>query len=288
MNMTELKRGNTFFGSMDSIDGADMVLMGIPYDCTASFRPGARFAPREIRNYAIEGIEEFSFHFGKSIDEISFYDAGDLPVMCGSPAAMVEEVREAAESFISKGKRLVSLGGEHLVTFPLFMAYKKHYSEFTFLHLDAHADLREGFLGDDLSHASVMNLCLKNGLSRIIQYGIRSGSREEFEMRKSDSRIVSALTIDDIEKALRPGENIYFSIDVDFFDPGFFPGTGTPEPGGFAYNDFLRIADILKKKNVKIIGADIVELAPQIDATGNSTVFAAKLLRDLLFCMSKD
>ncbi|MGL4370487.1 MAG: arginase family protein, partial [Spirochaetota bacterium] len=129
--MTELKRGMAFFGSQDSIEGADIVLMGIPYDCTASFRPGARFAPREIRSYAAEGIEEFSFHFEKSIDDISFYDAGDLPIMCGSPAPMVEAAREAAESFVSQGKRLVSLGGEHLVTYPLFLAYKKHFDNFT-------------------------------------------------------------------------------------------------------------------------------------------------------------
>ena len=283
--MDEIKRGLPFFGSQETIDNADIVLMGIPYDCTASFRPGARFAPREIRGFASEGIEEFSFHFGKSIEEVSFYDAGDLPFMSGSPEAMVKDTWDMANCFLAQGKRLISLGGEHLVTYPLFLAYKKFHESFTIVHLDAHADLRRGYMGDSLSHASVMNLCLENGLSRLIQFGIRSGSRDEFEYRKNDRRIVAAKSIAEIDAALTSGEKIYFSIDVDFFDPGFFPGTGTPEPGGFCYNDFLAVCDILRKKKVQIIGADIVELAPQIDPTGNSTVFTAKLLRDLLMCM---
>ncbi|HEY1406794.1 MAG TPA: agmatinase [Spirochaetota bacterium] len=285
--MSELTRGIPFFGSKDSVDDADIVLMGIPYDCTASFRPGARFAPREMRSYALEGIEEFSFALERSIEECSFYDAGDLPVICGAPSVMVERARAAAAQFVDQGKRMLTLGGEHLITYPVFLAYAAHSTDFTILHLDAHADLREGYLGDDLSHASVMNLCLKKGLPKLIQYGIRSGSREEFEMRRTDARIVAAQTLSDIEKALSPGEKVYLSIDVDFFDPGFFPGTGTPEPGGYSYNEFLSVVKILEKRNVKLVGADIVELAPQIDSTGNSTVFAAKLLRDLLIVMGK-
>jgi agmatinase len=239
-----------------------------------------------MRSYALEGIEEFSFHFGKSIDEISFYDAGDLPVMCGSPSAMVDTVYDTADAFLVQGKKLISLGGEHLVTYPIFKAYRKHFGDFTIVHLDAHADLREGYLGDDLSHASVMNLCLKNGLPKIIQYGIRSGSREEYEMREIDQRIVAANSVSAVADALQPGEKVYLSIDVDFFDPGFFPGTGTPEPGGFSYNDFLQVIGVMAEKKIIFIGGDIVELAPQIDPTGNSTVFAAKLLRDLLISTS--
>jgi agmatinase len=284
--MSDLIRGNIFFCSKDSLAESEFVLIGIPYDCTASFRPGARFAPREIRNYAIESIEEFSFSFGKSIEETRFYDAGDLPVMCGSPSAMVEAVQKEVAAFLSSGKKVISIGGEHLVSYPVFLAYQQVYKNFTIIHLDAHADLREGYLGDELSHASVMNLCLKKGLAKLIQYGIRSGSRDEYTMRANDKRIIAADTINDIEKSLSAGEKVYLSIDVDFFDPGFFPGTGTPEAGGYSYNDFLAVMKALKKKNVALIGADIVELAPQIDSSGNSTVFAAKLLRDLLIASS--
>jgi agmatinase len=284
--MSDLVRGNVFFCSKDSLEESEFVLIGIPYDCTASFRAGARFAPREIRNYAAEAIEEFSFYFGKSIEETGFYDAGDLPVMCGSPSAMVEAVTKEVSVFLSSGKKVIAIGGEHLVSYPVFLAYRQVYDTITIVHLDAHADLREGYLGDDLSHASVMNLCLKKGCAKLIQYGIRSGSRDEYALRKNDKRIISAETIDDIEGALTAGEKVYLSIDVDFFDPGLFPGTGTPEAGGYAYNDFLAVMKALKKKNIELIGADIVELAPQIDSTGNSTVFAAKLLRDLIIASS--
>jgi agmatinase len=284
--MSELVRGNIFFCSKDSLNESEFVLIGIPYDCTASFRAGARFAPREIRNYAVEAIEEFSFYFGKSIEETNFYDAGDLPVMCGSPSAMVDAVQKEVTALLSSGKKVISIGGEHLVTYPVFLAYKQVYENFTIVHLDAHADLREGYLGDELSHASVMNLCLKKGLLKLIQFGIRSGSRDEYAMRQNDKRIISAKTISDIENSLSAGEKVYLSIDVDFFDPGYFPGTGTPETGGYTYNDFLAVMKALNKKNVELIGADIVELAPQIDSTGNSTVFAAKLLRDLLIASS--
>jgi agmatinase len=280
-------RGIPFFGSRDSVDDTDIVLMGIPYDCTASFRPGARFGPREIRGYAVEGIEEFSFALERSIEECSFYDAGDLSVMCGSPSAMVKRVRSEAEKLINAGKRLVAIGGEHLITWPIFLAYGARTKEFTIIHLDAHADLREGYLGDELSHASVMNLCLGAGLRKLVQYGVRSASREEFERRKKDSRIVAARSLEDVNTSIESGEKIYISIDVDFFDPGFFPGTGTPEPGGYGYDDFLALARLLQQKKVHIIGADIVELAPQIDPTGNSTVFASKLLRDLIILMDE-
>jgi agmatinase len=280
-------RGIPFFGSRDTIADADIVLMGIPYDGTASFRPGARFAPREIRGYAVEGIEEFSFALERSIEECSFYDAGDLPVMCGSPSLMVERVRSEVEKFTSAGKRLIALGGEHLITWPVFLAYGARAKEFTVLHFDAHADLREGYLGDELSHASVMNLCLGAGLRKLIQYGVRSASREEFERRKNDNHIIAARSLEDVSTSIESGEKIYISIDVDFFDPGYFPGTGTPEPGGYGYNDFLALARLLRTKKVRLVGADIVELAPQIDPTGNSTVFASKLLRDLIILMDE-
>ncbi len=113
------------------------------------------------------------------------------------------------------------------------------------------------------------------------------GSREEYQLREGDKRIVSAQSAQDISAAIETGAKVYLTIDVDFFDPGFFPGTGTPEAGGAAYGDFISVVRALQLRNVKIVGADLVEFAPQIDSTGNSTVFAAKLLRDLLISIDE-
>ncbi len=274
-----------FISSKENRENADIIIAGIPYDCTSSYRAGSRFGPRELRNYSYEAIEEFSFYQNRSLDDISFCDIGDLEVMVGNPANMVETVVEAVKPFLEAGKRVVSIGGEHLVTFPLFLAHKETYPEFTMIHLDAHADLREGYAGDQLSHASVMKLCLDNGLEKLIQLGIRSGTKEEYEMRQTDHRIIPALNLEDVADALEEGEVVYISIDLDYFDPSFVPGTATPEAGGASFHDFMKFLNILSDKKCRIIGADIVELAPDIDKTGMSTAFTAKLLRELLISL---
>jgi len=285
MNNVSIPR---FIGSLDSSEKAKIIVAGFPYDCTSSFRSASRFAPREIRAYSEEGIEDFSFYSGRGLDEVSFFDAGDMEVMVGRPDTMVRDVEKTALALMDRGRKLVGIGGEHLVAYPLFLASRKIFGDFTMLHLDAHADLREGYAGDEFSHASVMNLCLKNGLKKLVQFGIRSGTREEYKMRSEDKRIFPAKSLEDLDKTLTKNEKIYLSLDVDFFDPGYFPGTGTPEAGGYSFNDFVSILKILQNKNVEIIGADIVELAPEIDPSKASTVFAARVLREILIAMTPD
>lgn len=293
-----------FIGSRPTMEGCDIVMAGIPYDATSSFRAGSRFAPREIRAYSDEALEDFSFHCDRSLADISFFDAGDLPLMVGNPSLMVSEVRrsvleltvgspEVAENGAGKtayeltltNRRLLAIGGEHLVTYPVFLALREIYPDFTILQLDAHADLRERYAGDALSHSSVMRLCLQEGLKRLVQYGVRSGTREEYLMRQKDDRIVPAAGIADIEKVLKEGELVYLSIDLDFFDPAFMPGTGTPEAGGNTFRDYLDILALLRRRNIHLIGADVVELTPDIDHSKASTAFAAKVVRELLLAM---
>lgn len=280
-------RIDKFTGSLASIDKAEIVVAGFPYDCTASFRAGARFAPKEIRSCSRLAIESFSFYFARDLDEANFFDAGDMDVMLGDPGEMVAQVQETASGLLKKVPKLVAIGGEHLITYPLFLATKKKHPQFSILHLDAHADLAEELFGATLSHGTVMYLCLQNGLDKLIQYGIRSGSKEEYYLRKEDPRIIPAVSIEEIDEALTEGEKIYLSLDFDFFDPGYFPGTGTPEAGGASFDEYIRILKLLKRKQIEIIGADMVELAPEIDHSHGSTAFAAKALRELLVCMGK-
>ncbi len=278
-------RIDKFLCSLPSIDDAEIVIAGFPYDCTASYRAGARFAPRDIRSCSAVAIESFSFYFARDLEEVNFFDAGDMDIMLGDPGEMVEQVQETASDLLKSVPKLIGIGGEHLITYPLFLATKKKNPHFSILHLDAHADLAENLFGATLSHGTVMYLCLQNGLDKLVQYGIRSGSKEEYYMRKEDSRIIPAVTIEEIDEALTEGEKIYLSLDFDFFDPGYFPGTGTPEAGGASFDDYIRILKLLKIKQIEIIGADIVELAPEIDHSKTSTAFAAKVLRETLICM---
>ncbi|HPA57239.1 MAG TPA: agmatinase [bacterium] len=271
-----------FISSRENPEEASIIVAGIPYDCTSSFRSASRFGPRELRSYAFEAIEEFSFYQGKTLDDVPFCDVGDLEVMVGNPANMVNTVMEEIRPFLEDGKRVISIGGEHLVTYPLFLAHKEFYPEFTMVHFDAHADLREGYAGDELSHASVMKLCLDKGLERLIQIGIRSGTKEEYQLRQTDHRIIPANTVTEAADALEEGEVIYISIDLDYFDPSFVPGTGTPEAGGGSFNDFMKFIKIINEKKCRIIGADIVELAPDLDGSKISVAFTAKVLRELL------
>lgn len=296
-----------FLGSRPSLEGCDIVMVGIPYDGTSSFRSGSRFAPREIRAYSDEGMEDFSFHSGRGLDEISFFDIGDLPLMVGNPGLMVREVKKSALELMvgspevaqSGGgenhktayeltltnRRLLSVGGEHLITYPLFLALKEVYPDFTIIQLDAHADLRERYAGDHLSHSSVMKLCLQEGLKKLVQFGVRSGTREEHKLRRQEPRIIPAASVAEIEASLKEGELVYLSVDLDFFDPAYLPGTGTPEAGGYSFRDYLDVLRLLKAKKVHCIGADVVELAPDIDPTKASTVFAAEVIRETLLLL---
>ena len=286
--MSELKPEHTtfFYGGTDEIDEADIVIAGFPYDCTASFRAGTRFGPRDLRVYPGDGLETFSFYFGEDVADVDYYDAGDMDPVYGDPLPVLDTYRDAVSELITGDRRLIAIGGEHLVTYPFYQATRAVHGEFTMVHLDAHADLAViNHVGSRVSHGTVMNLCLEDGLEKLVQYGIRSGTREEWEMRRNDSRIIPAASFEELDDSLDPGEKIYLSIDVDFFDPAFVPGTGTPEAGGASFDDYVSILKMLRNKNVKLIGADIVELAPELDASRNSTVFVGKVLRELLLTM---
>jgi agmatinase len=274
-----------FIGSLNDSASADIILAGFPYDCTSSFRSGSRFASREIRAYSYEAIESFSIYCHKDLGEIRFFDAGDLGMMFGNPADMVKQVKTVASKIMTQNRKLLGIGGEHLVTFPLYLATQEIYGGFTLVQLDAHADLRGEYSGDGLNHACVMKLCLDKGLKKLIQIGIRSCTKEECEIRDNEDRIIPLSSHKDLEDVLDTDEMIYLTVDVDFFDPAFFPGTGTPEAGGASFTDFIEILNLFRKKQIHIIGADIVEFAPDLDHSKISTAMAAKITRELLLVM---
>ena len=182
------------------------------------------------------------------------------------------------------------LGGEHSITTGAIKALVKKYPDLVLIQLDAHADLRDSYMNNKNSHACTMQRCLeKLPNKKIFQIGIRSGTKEEFEKMRNNKQLIDfnkgdeQLLLNNLEKVKEMP--LYLTVDLDWFDPSLLPGTGTPEPGGYFWDDFELIIKTLNKFN--LIGADIVELAPDIDSSGVSSIVAAKVARSLIMTLDK-
>ncbi|MCL2085010.1 MAG: agmatinase [Oscillospiraceae bacterium] len=273
---------SSFIGCGARYGGARAVIFGAPFDSTASYMPGSRFAPAALRNES-GAIETYSPYLGRDLEDIGVHDMGDLELPPGDAEAMLRAVERRAAEILKDGKIPVMLGGEHLVTLGAVRAAYEKYPDLRIVHFDAHTDLRDEYLGAKMSHATVIRRCWDIlGDGRIYQFGIRSGTREEFawaggghtNLRRFDLK--GAETLAD---ALG-GAPVYLTVDLDVLDPGVFPGTGTPEAGGVSYAE---LRDALKAAaRCDIVGADMVELSPPQDLSGVSTLTACTLLRELL------
>ncbi|MGN0641573.1 MAG: agmatinase [Huintestinicola sp.] len=285
-----LPETNTFIGCDTPFDEAQAVIFGAPFDSTTSYRPGTRFGPRAIRSESF-GIETYSPYQDRDLLDMKVFDSGDLELRFGSPESALDDIRARTKEILEAGKLPVMLGGEHLVTLGAFRAVTEHYGkDVSIIQFDAHADLREEYLGQELSHACVIRRCHDIvGDGHVFQFGIRSGDREEFafaakhtQMYKTGIEGVSFDNISEVITALK-GKKVYLTIDLDVLDPSFFPGTGTPEAGGASFNQLL--SALVKLKELDIVGADINELSPHYDQSGASTAIACKLLRELLMVL---
>ena len=276
----------TFIGCDAEFQEASIVLFGAPFDSTTSFRPGARFGPSAMRHESF-GLETYSPYQDADLLDYSIMDSGDLELCFGSPELALAAIEERAGLILENGKLPLLLGGEHLVTLGSVRAVLKRHPDLHIIHLDAHADLREDYLGNRLSHACVLRRCHDLlGDGRIHQFCIRSGDREEFRFAKEHTDMhkfdLDGLdeTVEALKKANAP---VYFTIDLDCLDPAVFPGTGTPEAGGITFPELLTA--IRKTAECNVVGADVNELAPMLDASGVSTGTACKVLRELLLAI---
>lgn len=277
----------TFIGCESCYADADIVLYGAPFDSTTSYRPGARFGPAAMRHESY-GLETYSPYQDKDLTDIKVFDSGDMELCFGSSESALKDIEARAETILQDGKFPLLLGGEHLVTLGAVRAAARKYPAMHIIHFDAHADLRQDYLGAELSHACVLRRCHDIlGDGRIHQFCIRSGDREEFtfakthtEMHKFDFSGLEALAAE----LCRTQVPVYLTIDLDCLDPSCFPGTGTPEAGGVTFMQLLNAILTVSKTN--IIGADVNELAPMLDASGVSTAMACKVLRELLLALN--
>jgi agmatinase len=264
---------------------SSLVVAGFPYDGTVSGRPGTRMGPQHVQA-ELDFMETWSPYQERDLQECRICDLGSMPLSYGSTERVVSAIREQADSIIADGKKILGVGGEHLISLGLVQACAARHRDLHIIHFDAHADLRDDYQGARLSHATVMRRCVEELRSGTLwQFGIRSGTRDEFEFagRKTRLRRYDLQTLEAAVAAIGTAP-VYLTIDLDVLDPSACPGTGTPEPGGITYRELLE--GLLKLRALKIVGADIVELAPALDTSGVSTAAACKTLRETALLMA--
>ncbi len=279
----------TFMSMDDGYEESNLVVFGAGFDGTTSNRPGTRFASTAMRP-EFYGLETYSPVLNLDMDDYKICDIGDLELSIGNTDIVLDEIYEGTKQIVKDNKVPFMIGGEHLVTLPAFKAVHDKYKDIYVLHFDAHTDLRDEYNNNKNSHATVIKRIWDIiGDNKIYQFGIRSGTKEEFEFSLKDKHTyMETHTIDTFEEIIKSldGKNIYLTIDLDVLDPSIFPGTGTPEPGGITYKELESIFKILKNSNINLVGCDIVELSPDYDNTSVSTVTACKILRELTLVIS--
>ena len=280
-------QSHNFIGFDATFEEAQAVLFGVPFDGTTSFKPGARFAPAAMREDSW-GLESYSPYCDRDLEELKLFDYGDLELPFGDKKNALRMIKEHVNEIIEQNKIPIMIGGEHLVSLSPVKALAKKYDNLQIIHFDAHTDLREDYLGESLSHATVLRRIYDIvGDGRINQFCIRSGLKEEFEWAKKHTHL-EKFTYNTLPSCVRrlKDKPVYITIDLDVLDPSVFPGTGTPEPGGINFHDMMNIINELGKLN-NVVGMDVVELSPKYDTSGVSTAVACKTLRELVLATIK-
>ena len=278
--------GAIFMGARRDPSGCSVGLFGVPYDGTTSFRPGTRFGPAAIREVS-NGLETYCPQLNLDLEDLAFADLGAVDIPFGAPEPVVAMVRKATTAVLGQGLKPLMLGGEHSISCGAVAAVAERYPDLLLVQLDAHADLRDEWLGARHSHACAMRRCLEVLPSGdLLQLAIRSGTKEEFsELQRTGRRMANVAALGEA-LASAQGRPIYLTVDLDWFDPAVLPGTGTPEPGGYRWQDFAELVEVLRPHH--LVAADVVELAPQLDGSGVSSVLAAKVTRSLLLLLGRD
>lgn len=284
MKLDQAYSGNVLICSSDDYASSKAVIYGMPMDFTVSYRPGSRFGPARIRQASV-GLEEYSPYLDKSILDLSYFDAGDLLLPFGNAARSLDMIGDYVRGLLAEDKFPFGLGGEHLVSWPVIQAVYEKYPDLVIIHIDAHADLREHYEGEPLSHSTPIRKAAELiGGKNIYQFGIRSGSKEEFLYAREHTHMYPFDVVVPLKSALpkmghRP---VYVTIDIDVLDPSCAPGTGTAEAGGITSRELLEAIHLIAGSDVNVVGCDLVEVAPIYDPTEQTQIVAAKLIREML------
>ena len=275
---------NYFADAESNFDDAKFVIFGVPYDKTSSFRPGAKNAPKKIRQ-ASWNFETYNLMTGNDLRDVPFHDYGDLDVKNLKPDEMVEKVKDFTKMLLSKNKFPIAIGGEHSITPGIISAFP---NDISVLSLDAHIDFRDIYEKQKNNHACATRRISDHiKVNNLAVIGIRSAEKEEFEEAKKQKLLfIDSFKIhqEGIKYAISEVKNyfqnkkIYLTLDIDVIDPAYAPGTSTPEPFGINSFDVLKIID---EFSPNLIGFDLVEVCPDYD-NGETSLLAAKIIRYVL------
>lgn len=285
MRFEEAYSGNVFIKSHPTYEDAQVVLYGMPMDWTVSYRPGSRFGPARIREVSI-GLEEYSPYLDRELDDVKYFDAGDIPLPFGNPQKSLDTIEEFVEKVLADDKIPAGMGGEHLVSWPVMRAVAKKYQDLAIIHFDAHTDLRVDYEGEPLSHSTPIRKIAEHiGPSNVYSFGIRSGMKEEFEWAKENGMHISKFEVLEPLKEILPtlaGRPVYVTIDIDVLDPAHAPGTGTVDAGGITSRELLASIHAIAGSDVNVVGFDLVEVAPIYDHSEQTANTASKLIREMI------
>ncbi|MED3937058.1 agmatinase [Priestia megaterium] len=285
MRFDEAYSGNVFIGSHPVFEESEAVLYGMPMDWTVSYRPGSRFGPTRIREVSI-GLEEYSPYLDRELEEVKYFDAGDIPLPFGNPQRSLNMIEEYIDQLLAADKFPLGMGGEHLVSWPVMKAMSKKYPDLAIIHMDAHTDLREEYEGEPLSHSTpIRKVAELIGPKNVYSFGIRSGMKEEFQWAKENGMHISKFEVLEPLKEILPtlaGRPVYVTIDIDVLDPAHAPGTGTVDAGGITSKELLASIHAIAKSDLRIVGGDLVEVAPIYDPSEQTANTASKLIREMI------
>jgi agmatinase len=285
MRFDEAYSGNVFIKSHPNFEESEAVIYGMPMDWTVSYRPGSRFGPARIREVSI-GLEEYSPYLDRELEEVKYFDAGDIPLPFGNAQRSLDMIEEFVDKILAADKFPLGLGGEHLVSWPVIKAMYKKYPDLAIIHMDAHTDLREQYEGEPLSHSTPIRKAAELiGPKNVFSFGIRSGMKEEFQWAKENGMYIAKFEVLEPLKEVLPklaGRPVYVTIDIDVLDPAHAPGTGTVDAGGITSKELLAAIHEIAKSDVRVVGADLVEVAPVYDHSEQTANTASKLVREMI------
>jgi len=276
------------------LKGADAAILGVPFDSGTTYRSGARFGPRKIREASLMLWGYNAAMHVKPLDKLKVVDFGDAPVVPTSIERTMEIIRDTALEVIQHNTTLISLGGDHSIALPLLRAHAEKYGPLAVIHIDAHLDTWPSeFEGRPYSHGTPFRRALEEGLIRkgeYLQVGIRGpvdDARDYQEARDLGAHTLTAeevhekgvrYVIEEINRRIKG--TLYLSLDIDSADPAFAPGTGTPEVGGLTSHQLLQLVRGLK--GLDIVGYDLVEVSPPYDHQDITAILAANLVFEYL------
>lgn len=285
MRFDEAYSGNVFISSHPDFEESEAVIYGMPMDWTVSYRPGSRFGPTRIREVSI-GLEEYSPYLDRELEEVKYFDAGDIPLPFGNPQRSLDIIEDFVDGVLDAGKFPLGMGGEHLVSWPVMKAVYKKYKDLAIIHMDAHTDLRESYEGEPLSHSTPIRKIAEHiGPENVYSFGIRSGMKEEFQWAKENGMHISKFEVLEPLKEILPklaGRPVYVTIDIDVLDPAHAPGTGTVDAGGITSKELLASIHEIAKADIKVVGCDLVEVAPIYDVSEQTANTASKMIREMI------